>query len=210
MSDLIKALTWRYATKKFDSGRKLDEQQLAELLDVYRLTATSFGLQAGKLLVIEDPALRAELQPHAWGQSQITEASHLLVLCHRKSLGEKDVDEYMELVARTRGSEASAVAGFGDVIKQSIGQMSAQRQETWLSRQVYIALGKLLFACALKGIDACPMEGFVPDEFNRILELDKQGLTAVALLPIGFRHAEDAYSAAAKVRKPLAELVERR
>lgn len=210
MNDLHRALGWRYATKKFDPQRKLDESQLHDLLEIYRLSASSYGLQAGKLLVIEDPALREQLKPHAWNQSQITEASHLFVLCHRTALTPEDVDAYMQLAASTRGVDAASLEGFGGMIKQSIAGMSPEHQAVWHSRQVYIALGKLLMGCALMGIDACPMEGFVPAEFNRILELDKQNLSAVVLLPVGYRHTEDAYASAPKVRKPLDQLVERR
>ena len=50
--DIIEALEWRYATKKFDSETIIPEATIELLKQAFNLTATSYGLQPVKLLLI--------------------------------------------------------------------------------------------------------------------------------------------------------------
>ena len=207
MSTFNDNLLWRYATKAFDPAKKLSEEQLNSLLESTRLTATSYGLQPFRVLVITDPALRAQLREKAWGQSQLTDASHLIVLCALKHIGEEYVDSYIAHVASQRGVTTEALKGYRDMMASFAQGMPPEALATWMQKQTYIALGFLLCAAADAHIDACPMEGFDKQAFDEILGLDAKNLTSVALCPLGFRSADDATAAYPKARFPMEELV---
>lgn len=196
---LIEKLNKRYATKKFDSSKKLSADNLATLLEAIRLSASSYGLQAYKVLVVENEAVRKQLRAAAWDQSQITDASQLLVFAVDTNFDEKSVDRFVELTAKTRNMDVSNLSGYADMMKGSI-QRPKEQVQTWLARQVYIALGFGLVAAAEMDIDACPMEGFDNNQFDEILGLKEKGLSSVVIMAVGYRSAEDGYQHLAKVR----------
>ena len=204
MSNFIEALNWRAATKSFDSEKKLTTEQIQYLLEAFRLTASSYGLQLWKCVVVENNDLRARLRNHAWGQAQITDASHLLVLCRQTNIGTGHVDTYIDLVAQTKNIPAASLEGYANMMKGSITSKSQEDVANWAGKQVYIALGNLMAACAVAGIDSCPMEGFDPQKFNEELGLDEHNLAAQVLLPVGYRTEG---SETAKVRYPLESVV---
>ncbi len=206
MSAFLDALQWRYATKKFDPSKKLSDAQLDALLAELRLAPSSYGLQPYKFLVISDPALRAKLREASWGQPQITEASHLVVMCARTDLGPAYVDEYLKLIADERGVPADSLNGFREILVGFAQNMSQETILTWAKKQVYIALGVLLSAAALAKVDACPMEGFEPAKYDEILGLKAMNLTSTVVCPLGFRSADDAHASMKKVRFPASEL----
>jgi len=171
-TDLLTALNWRYATKSFDPTRKLPPETVEALLDALVLTPSSFGLQPWKFLVVDDPALRARLRIESWDQTQVTDASHLVVFTVRDTVTEADVDELLARVMAVRGMAAQALAPLRGMILGFIGGRSEADLFTWNSRQAYIALGQLMTCAALLGVDACPMEGFdgkvLDDELFRV------------------------------------------
>jgi|SRR5690606_6264739 len=114
MNSYIDNLNWRYATKKFDTSKKVSQKDLEYLLEATALSASSYGLQPYEILVVEDAALRNKLQPAAWGQSQITEASHLIVLANQSTFGEELVDDYLDNVSATRGIPSIDLQGYAD------------------------------------------------------------------------------------------------
>lgn len=200
--ELLKNLEWRYATKKFDPLKKVSEEHIKLLKQAIRLSASSYGLQLYKVLVISDRRLRERLQSASWGQNQVTEASHLFVFCHYTETRPEYIDAYIRLTAETRKLDVKDLNGYGDSIKTKISEKSAEEKTAWLQCQPYIALGNLLAACAELKIDACPMEGFEREQYDEILSLDKQGLSAVALAAVGYRHSDDTSQNLPKVRKP--------
>ena len=205
--DLQHALTWRYATKVFDPAAKLSDAQFEELLEVLRLTPSSFGLQPWKFIVVRDAALREQLKPASWGQGQVTEASHLIVLAVMKQITPEYVDHFVESIATTRAVTTESLKGYrGMMLKSLTGKTEAETVQ-WASLQAYIALGSLMTAAALRGIDTCPMEGFERDKYDDILGLAPLGLTTAVVCPVGHRSAQDKYAAMAKVRFPRSELV---
>ncbi len=208
MKELLKDLEWRYATKVFDPSKKLTDEQLKALFEAYRLTATSFGLQVGKLLVIDNPDLRHKIEALAWNQKQVTEASHLLVLAVRTSVEESDIMAHVNNTAKIRGVDPATLEGFAGFMRSAAQSMSSEKQLEWNSRQAYIALGYLMIACAKLQIDSCPMEGFNPKGVDELLGLGERGLHSILLLPVGYRSESDKYGKAAKVRKSLDELIE--
>lgn len=201
MSQFNENAKWRYATKKFDTTKKVSAEDLATLKEAIQLSASSFGLQLYKVIVVENPELRAQLQVASWGQSQIVDASHLLVFVNQTTVDNGDVDNYLNNVATTRNLPIDALTGYGDFIKGFIGNLPEEVKPIWTSKQTYIALGNLLNAAAELKIDVTPMEGFVPAQYNEILGLDKLNLNAALVAAVGYRHEEDATQHYAKVRK---------
>ncbi|MFZ4679840.1 MAG: NAD(P)H-dependent oxidoreductase [Flavobacterium sp.] len=206
MSNFIKNANWRYATKKFDATKKISKQDLETLKEAIRLSASSFGLQPYKVLIVENPELRTKLQPAAWGQSQIVDASHLIVFANITNFGETEIDLSIANLTETRGLPADSLKGYGDFMKSKIVTLPEDVRNTWASKQTYLALGNLLNAASELKIDVTPMEGFEPTQVNEILGLGKLGLNATLLATIGYRHEEDATQHYAKVRKSNEEL----
>jgi nitroreductase len=206
MSNFIKNANWRYATKKFDTTKKISKQDLETLKEAIRLSASSFGLQPYRVLIIENPELRAKLQPAAWGQSQIVDASQLIVFANITNFGETEIDISIANTTKTRGLPADALKGYGDFMKSKIVALPEDVRNTWASKQTYLALGNLMNAASELKIDVTPMEGFEPAKVNEILGLGKLGLNATLLATIGYRHEEDATQYYAKVRKSNEEL----
>lgn len=201
MSTFLEDQNWRYATKKFDATRKVSAADLKILKEAIRLTASSFGLQPYKVIIVETESLRAQLQPAAWGQSQITDASHLFVFANITDFGNEQIDDAIENLTKTRGLPADALNGYGDFMKSKISTLPLESKNTWASKQTYLALGNLLNAAASLKIDVTPMEGFEPEKFNAILGLDKLGLNASLVATVGYRSEDDATQHYAKVRK---------
>ncbi len=208
---ILAALHWRYATKKFDPARKLSDDQWRKLEAALLLSASSYGLQPYKFIVITDPALREQLQPAAYGQGQITDASHLIVFAARLNLTDDDVEHYMARISEVRGVERAHLEVFASRIKGSLvpGALPVSVPE-WCARQAYLALGNLLTVAALESIDVCPMEGFDNGKFDEILGLGAQGYRAVVLATVGHRAEDDGAANLPKVRFPDSELIERR
>ncbi len=206
MSNFIKNANWRYATKKFDATKKVSDENLNILKEAVRLSASSYGLQPYKVIIVENPEVRAQLQPVAWGQTQIVDASHLLVFANVTDFGDAQIDAYINNVAVTRGLPTDALQGYSDFMKSKINALPVEKRNVWTAKQTYIALTNLMNAASELGIDVTPMEGFEPEKFNEILGLEALGLNASLVAPIGYRHEEDATQHYAKVRKSNEEL----
>ena len=203
---LIEKLNWRYATKKFDNTKKLTPFQLEELLYAVQLSPSSGGVQPYKIIVVEDVAIREELQQAAHGQPQIADASQLIVLAAETNLDTQYVKNFIDHVAKTRGIDRANLEGYEQMINGNVNSMNEEQRITWAKKQAYIALGVLLTSAAELGIDACPMEGFSAPQFDEILGLEEKGLTTAVIAAIGFRAEDDAYSKLNKVRKPEEEM----
>lgn len=206
MSNFIENANWRYATKKFDTTKKVSEKDLEVLKEAIRLSASSFGLQPYRVLIIENPELRAKLQGASWGQAQIVEASHLIVFANITNFGDQEVDSYFDYLINTREIEMEAVQGYKDFVKNFVNTLPVDAKNIWTSKQTYIALSNLLNAAAELKIDVTPMEGFEPQKYNEILGLDKLGLNASLVATIGYRHEDDGLQHLKKVRKSEKEL----
>jgi nitroreductase len=206
MSPFIDNQNWRYATKKFDASKKITAAEFEILKEAIRLSPSSYGLQPYKVLIIENPETRAKLQPASWGQSQIVDASHIIVFANYTKLDNDDIDAYIENVTSTREIPLEAVSGYADFMKGAIAPKSDEEKSLWNQKQTYIALANLMNAAAELKIDVTPMEGFVPQQYNEILGLDKQHLNAAVVAAVGYRHEEDATQHYKKVRKSKEDL----
>lgn len=202
------ALNWRYATKRFDPTKKLSDEQWNVLKESLHLAASSFGLQPWKFIVVTDAAKKAALRADAWDQSQASDCSHLVVVCSKKNMTEPDVDHLMQATAQMRGAEATSLDGYKGMILGSLSARTPEFVAAWNARQCYVALGFLLEAAALLKVDACPMEGFMPEKFDAALGLSDSDYTATVLCALGFRSDEDKYGDLAKVRYPENEVFE--
>lgn len=205
-SSVIDALKWRYAVKKFDATKKIPAATWAALEEATVLSPSSYGLQPWRFFVVDDPAIRAQLRPVSWNQSQITDASHLLVFARRATMTVAEVDAYVNRIVAVRGGDPAALA---DYRKMMVGHVTnpALDVTAWATKQAYIALGVFLAAAAMMGIDTCPMEGFVPAEYDRILKLPEQGFHATVVATAGYRAADDMFAGFKKVRWPMNEAV---
>lgn len=202
--DVLDALQWRYACKKFDSTRHLSEQSVQQLLEALNLTATSLGMQLMKIVVVKNPIVKEQMLQHCYNQHQVLDCSHVLVLCRFNEVDEQLVDEYVARSAATRNFDLNSpkMQGFKNMVLSTIA-LPEEKRNVWMTNQVYIALGNLLTTCAMMQIDSCPMEGFIPKGVDSLLGLSALGLSSVLLCPIGFRHTEDVYAQLPKVRKPI-------
>ncbi|MEP5338336.1 MAG: NAD(P)H-dependent oxidoreductase [Algibacter sp.] len=203
----IKQLEWRYATKKFDTAKKISKTKIEILKQAFSLTATSFGLQTLKLIVIENQVKRVPLLKHAYNQNQVVDASHLFVICIQDNIITDDVTDYYNNIKELRNTPDSILDPYKNDLIKMMNNKTVEERQQWSKNQAYIALGNLMAVCAIEGVDACPMEGFNPKEYDTILELNKLGLKSVLLLPVGYRAEDDMFATLKKVRKPIAETV---
>jgi nitroreductase len=205
--NIIDSLKWRYAVKKFDTDKELSEAQVNTLKEAFNLTATSYGLQPLKLIVIKNKVVQEKLVPFSWNQQQILQASHLLVICIQDNYTTKEVENYFNLVQKIRNTPDAVINPFKKFLTAEIAKKTQEELYISNKNQAYIALGNLLTVCALEGIDSCPMEGFTPDKYDEILDLKKDNLKSVLVLPVGFRAADDYMKDLSKVRKDLSESI---
>jgi nitroreductase len=206
---ILNGLRWRYAVKAYDKSRKVSERDLEVLEDAILLAPSSLGIQPYKVFVISDPALRERLKSAAYGQSAITDSSHLMIFAYKRTLTDEDIDQFIERIAEVRGQTRESLTGFEESARGAARRAVENGSvEIWNSRQAYIALGFLVETAALMNIDATPMEGFEPEKVNEILGLTEY--SAVALAAVGYRDSQNDWLAKLpKVRKPKGELIER-
>jgi hypothetical protein len=201
-NDLLEALNFRYATKGFDPSRKLTPETWSALKTTLALTPSSFGLQPWKFIVVDSPEIREKLKAASWGQPQVTDASHLVVLTARTDLTQQDIDKWIARLSEVQGTPLENLAGYAGMISSFSNNMSAAEKQAWNTRQVYIALGQLMTAAAVMGIDTCPFEGISPSDYDDILGLKNSGYATVVACALGYRSPDDKYSQAKKTRFP--------
>lgn len=185
----IPQLNWRYATKKFDTSKKVTDEQLATIENAIKMAPTSFGLQPFHVIVVSNPELKTKLRAASWDQSQVTDASHVLVFCARTDVLPR-VDEYFTGLTQGNADMRASLKGYEDMMMDFAKRLDAQTAHKWATNQAYIALGFAMAACAEIEVDSCPMEGFDKDAYNALLELP-ENMKAQVILPIGFRAADD-------------------
>ncbi len=203
------ALAWRYATKQFDPEKKLNEEEIALALETLRMAPSSYGLQPWRFYLVEDEQTRAAIRTLAWDQAQVTDASHLIAIAGKTQVTEEDVHAFMRDMKETRGVGDADIAGYCDMILQTVRSLSTEQNGVWCSRQAYLALGFLLATLAHNGIDACPMEGFDAEKVSALLKATDDGYHVVTLVPIGHRAQADTYAALPKVRFSQEQIVKR-
>jgi nitroreductase len=205
---LVQQLRWRYATKKFDSARRIPAETWATLEHSLVLAPSSFGLQPWKFVVVESPEIRAKLQPISWNQSQVVDASHFVVFAGRLRLDSTDINALIAKTSELRGVPPEKLEGYKNMMlgfRQKLED--AGGLDAWSARQVYLAIGGLLTSAALLGIDACPLEGIDPAGYDQILGL--RGYSTLCAVALGYRSPEDATANLPKVRYPVSQVIHR-
>ncbi len=207
---LLAALKWRYAVKQFDATRTIDESTWSTLEDSLVLTPSSIGLQPWKFIVVTDAAMKAKLQPAAWHQAQVSACSHFLVMTVRQDLDEAHVDRHIARMSEVQGTPVEALAKFRGMVTGNLDKARAEgRLDIWQMHQIYIALGNFMTAAALLGVDTCPMEGFLPAQFDEILGLTDTPYASVVCCAAGYRASTDKNALKQKVRFNKEELFTR-
>jgi nitroreductase len=205
--DIINSLEWRYATKKFDPSKKLTVSQIETLKKAFNLTPTSHGLQPIKLIVIENKELQEKFVEYCYFQRQVVDASHLLVLCIETDITTDDINAYFDLEKEIRGTSEAIISNFRNRLIAMYKNKTLEEKQIFATHQAYMALGNLTTVCAVEKIDNCPMEGFISEKIDKLLNLPSQNLKSVLLMSVGFRADDDFMSTLKKVRKPLKETV---
>lgn len=197
----LEQLHWRYATKKFDSSRKIPEATWKTLEQSLVLSPSSFGLQPWQFLVVRNPEIRQKLLEPAWGQKPVVDASHLVVLANKLEVNEADVERHVRRMAEVQQVSPEDLSGFANMVKGYLKEPPFPLDTNkWAAKQTYLALGFFLTSAAMMGIDTLPMEGFIPAKIDEILNLNSQGYTAVVLCAAGYRAVDDAHADKPKVR----------
>jgi len=209
-NQLLNALEWRYAAKVFDPNKKIPIEVWKTLERALVLSPSSYGLQPYRFIILTDPAKRAELLPHSWNQRQIVDCSHLIVFTARTKMTEANVDHLIQRTSQIRKIPAESLNAYrGMMLGDLVNGPRSKVIFEWSARQTYLALGNLITSAAVLGVDSCPMEGFVPAEYDRLLGLSNSGYAAVVQCALGYRSPDDKYSKLPKVRFDAKELVQR-
>lgn len=203
----IKALQWRYATKKFNPEKILSSEKIDILKEAFNLTATSYGLQPLKMVVLRNKELQEKLKSASWNQQQLNTASHVLVICIEKKVDKDFIEQYFKRVKHLRETPDEVLEPFKKSLVDSFESKAEEEVHAWALNQAYLSLGTLLTVCATEEIDACPMEGFEPDKYDELLNLEAHNLKSVLALPVGYRAEDDMFSEFKKVRRPLDEVI---
>ena len=207
--EVLKQLEWRYAVKEFDSSKKIPEDVWKVLEQSLVLSPSSFGLQPWKFFVVRNPEIRQQLVEHSWGQKQVVDASHLVVLAIKEDVKSQDVDTYLQRMSEVRNVPLDKLEGLANMVKGFLQRPAdVFDKDAWSAKQVYIALGFLMFAAAMLEVDTCPMEGIDPAKYDEILGLKDKGYSTAVVCPVGYRLPTDKYANMAKVRFETEDVVE--
>jgi nitroreductase len=208
--NIIDNLQWRYATKAFDGDKKIDEKTISQVEDGLVLTASSFGLQPWKFIVVKDQEIKKQLVPASYNQTQVENCSHLVVFAAIKSINEEYIQNYINTIIELRQinnipskeAKEEVMKRLADYQQMMIGFLlkSGINVQSWAEKQCYIALGNLLNIAAEFKIDSCPMEGIIPAKYDEILGLTNTNYTTCLACPLGYRSKDDRYASLKKVR----------
>ena len=204
--ELMEALNWRYAVKRF-SDERISAEQLHELLSATCLSASSYGLQPYTIVLVESQTVRKRLLHYSMGQDKVLNSSHLIVFAAHTDIGDVTVDRYLDRYARIVDQPPQEIERFSAHVKSALAEMKPSEKQQWAHQQAYIALGNLLTCAALMKIDSCPMGGFDQQGYDEVLGLADKGLTTTVVCPVGRRHSDDQYAYRPKVRMSYQDLV---
>jgi nitroreductase len=204
---IIDALQSRYSVKQFDATKKISEEDWSVIEDALVLTPSSFGLEPWKFIVIKDATLKEQLKAASWHQPQITDCSHLVVFCAKNTIDAEYIGVVIDNMATVRRVSADDMKGYKDRLLGYFANESLN-QPHYTANQTFIALGSILTVASLLKIDACPIGGFEPNEYSRILgDVIPAGYTPSVVCPFGYRMEGDKYASIKKARQPKQNLI---
>jgi len=208
MKNIIESLNWRYATKSFDTNKKVSEEDLNTIIEAFRLSPSSFWLEPWKLIIVENEELKSKLVEQSYRQKQVWEASHVLVFARRKDINNEVIDSFLDNMSRIKWVSREDLKWYEDVVKWYFSRLDDNQKKSWTEQQVYLALWNVMTVLAEMRIDSCAIWGFNPKWYDEILNLDEKNLASVVVLPIGYRNENDKYSVSNKVRFSTEEISE--
>jgi len=188
---LIDALHWRYATKKFDSTKKVDQKLINEIIEAAWLAPTSSGLQPFEIINVTNQELKEMIVPIAFDQQQVADCSHLLVFAAWDNYTEQRIDTIYKHITEGREQEPNQYKNYTDRLKKAYLRRPAEVNFEHAARQAYIAFGFSMAMAAELKVDSTPMEGFDNAALDNLLKLNERGLKSVTILPLGYRDAEN-------------------
>ena len=201
--ELLEQLHWRYATKKMNPTKTVPQDKVDRILEAVRLAPTSSGLQPFEVFVVTNPEVREKIKAIAWNQSQVTDGSHLVVFAAWDNYTADRINSMFDLTNEERGSTNEGWENYRQMLLSKYPVRSAEENFQHAARQAYIGLGLALAAAAMEEVDSTPMEGFDNKALDEILNLGDKGLKSVAIMPLGYREADQDWLAnLKKVRKP--------
>lgn len=184
---IIDALTWRRAIGAFDTTKKVSDENLKTILQSANLSASSYGLEGWKFIVVTNLEIRAKLRAVGYDQPKITDASHLIVITRRTDTGNLSSEATARL-AQAQNKSVEELAGFKGMVDGAMSyKEEGQVRNAWIASQTYIALGSMMETASLLAVDNAPMEGFDAGQVNEILGLTGKNLSAVTMLALGYR-----------------------
>lgn len=205
--ELLEKLKWRYAAKAMN-GQKVAQEKVDNIIEAISLAPTSSGLQPFEVFVITSQEVKEKIKPVAWNQSVITDCSHLLVFAAWDTYTPDRINKQFDLTNEIRGFKNEGWENYRQMLLSTYPQKDAEVNFNHAAKQAYIAFGHAIIAAAFEGVDATPIEGFVPKKVDEILGLKEKGLRSCVILTLGYRQADkDWLVNLKKVRKPKADLV---
>ena len=184
---LIDALQWRYATKKFDSTKIVDQKLVDEIIEAAWLAPTSSGLQPFEIIEITNQEIKNKIVPIAFNQQQVSESSHLLVFAAWNNYTEQRIDTIYKYITEGRAQDPNQYKDYTDRLKKAYLRRPAEVNFEHAARQAYIAFSFAMAMAADLRIDSTPMEGFDNEALDKLLKLNERGLKSVTILPLGYR-----------------------
>jgi nitroreductase len=182
------AMAFRHACKIFDESKKISDSDMKDILEVGRLSPSSFGMEAWKFLVITNEELKAKIRPACWDQVQVTSCSHLVIVLAGIDSVKVASGEVKKRFAR-RDMDQASLDGYMNLYASHLEHTLSSDTNiySWTARQTYIAAANMMTAAASKGIDSCPIEGFDKVQVEEILALDTSKHQVAMVLPFGYR-----------------------
>ncbi|UZR96816.1 NAD(P)H-dependent oxidoreductase [Chondrinema litorale] len=206
---LLDDLNWRYATKKYDSNKKISAEKVTKILEAARLAPSSYGLQPVRVVSISNQELKEKMVPVAWNQQIIADCSHVLVFAAWDQYTSERVNDIFDYTTSERDiPKGTAFGSRSEQVANSQIEMEAYDALQDTKRQACIAFGMAIAQAAELKVDTTPMGGFDNEDLDKLLGLDAKGLKSVYLLAMGYRNSEDDWLVnLKKVRKPMEEFV---
>ena len=203
---LLETLNWRYAVKKYNA-ETVSTDKVEKITEAINLTATSTGIQPFRIIVVNDKELQKKLGEGSFN-SQIAEASHLLVFAAFDNVTKERIGSFIKNTAKVREIPEESMEEYKNLLESYLLNRTEEENFIWASKQAYIGLGTALIAAAELEVDTTPMEGFDNAKFDELLHLKQKGLKSVVVLSLGYRDADnDVFSKLKKARMPIDEFV---
>ena len=197
--DLLNVSKSRYTTKAYDPIRKIPKEQVARLLEILRLTPSSINIQPWHFFIADNQAAKQRIAKalvgkYAYNAPKVLDSSHTILFCTKADISEQHLDNLLtqdDISGRFKDEKAKqgqkdSRSGYVNYYRNEKGDI-----QRWAENQTFIALGQILLAAGIEGIDATPIGGFDEQIINDELKLTEKGLVPSVLLTLGYRSEND-------------------